>query len=263
VLASHPLPTVPPQGCPVAGGAGRPLVDIASIGTLQSGTLDARVSISDPDADPLSGRVAIEALLRLPDLASGGSDLCAGPLLPDGARGQGTLFVGSVGLPPMLFDLDSITGCDDGQPDFDFTYGACGPSSDEIPQSVLTLSCAEPYPICIRRLDGGAAFDYVVHQADASAAVLSGSSAALPEASYDGSILPRSFDLRTLPAPGTYALTITASDGSTPIATDSRLFDWNGQKTLYINHPGRRAGQGSVLRPEPLPGPAPTPVPAE
>jgi hypothetical protein len=261
VIAAHPLPTVPPQGCPVAGGPGRPLLDIASIGTLQSGTLDARVSISDPDADPLSGRVTIEALLQLPDLASGGSDLCAGPLLPDGARGQGALFVGSVGL-PMLFDLDSITGCDDGQPDFGFTYGACGSPSGPA-QTVLTLSCPAPFPICVRRLDGSGEFDYVVHQADALAAVVSGSSPAFPAASYDGSLLPRSFDLRALPEPGTYALTITASDGVTPIATDSMLFGWNGQKTLYINHPGHRAGLGPVLGPEPLPGPAPTPVPVD
>jgi len=253
VLAAHPLPTVPPAGCPAMGGPGRPLVNIGSIGTLQSGTLDARVSMSDPDVDPLHGRVAIEALLHLPDLGTGGSDLCAGPLLPEGERGLGALFVGSAGLPPMLFDLDSLTGCDDGQPDFGFTYGACGSSPGEPPQSVLTLSCTEPYPICIHRLDGGAAFDYVVHQVDPESALLSGASPALPSQAYEGSRLPRSLDLRALPAPGDYALTITAEDGVTPIATDSMLFGWNGEKTLYINHPGNRAGLVSPLRPEPVP----------
>jgi hypothetical protein len=263
VLAAHPVPTVPPAGCPAAGGPGRPLVDIGSIGTLQSGSLDARVSISDPDLDLLSGRVGIEALLRLPDPATGGSDLCAGPLLPEGERGRGALFVGSAGLPPMLLDLDSLTGCDDGQPDFGFTYGACGSSPGEPPQSVLTLSCTAPYPICIHRLDGEGDFDYIVHQVDAESALLSGASPSLPSQAYAGSKVPRSLDLRALPAPGDYALTITADDGVTPVATDSMLFGWNGEKTLYINHPGHRAGRVSALRPEPVPMPAPTPVPAD
>jgi hypothetical protein len=261
VLAALPLPSAPPAGvCPAMGGAGQPAVHIASINSLSSGALDARVSISDPDSNPLSGRVTIGARIEIPDLAYGDSDLCNGPLLPDGAPGQGALFVGSVGLPPFLIDLDSITGCDDGRPDVTFTYGTCDEAPGKPAQAVLTLSCPEPFPICVTRTDGGAAFEYVVHQVDPTAAVLFGTTPALPSVSYDGSLLPRRIDLKGLPAPGVYALTITASDGTTPTATDSMPFTWNGEPRLYINHPGNKAGGATALHPEPVPMPDPVPV---
>jgi hypothetical protein len=259
VLAARPLPSEPQAGdCPRQGATGQPVVRIVSIDPFPSGALNARVSISDPNADLLSGRVEIGDRIVVSDSAHGSSDLCAGPLLPQGVPGRGAMFVGGVGLPPFLIDLDSVTGCDDGQSDFGFAYGACAESSGMPVRSILTLSCAQPFPICVRRLDAGGTSDYIVHQVDPAAAVLSGASPALPSVPFEASRLPRAIDLRALPSPGLYALTITADDGASPIAIDSLLFGWNGERAMFINH-RRRAG--SVLLPDP--GPEPTPVPVE
>ena len=50
LLQALPLPAAPQAGdCPVSGQPGQPVVDIASIIRLPSGSLDARATISDPD----------------------------------------------------------------------------------------------------------------------------------------------------------------------------------------------------------------------
>jgi hypothetical protein len=184
---------------------------------------------------PAGGEITIAPATVLPDILGPRREACLDALLPDGVPGEGLVFVGSAGT-PFLADVDSGAGCHDALPDFGFTYGTCAGSGGDSPVSSLPLDRPVPFPICVRRVGGGAAsFDYTVLRVGADAATLSGAGPVLVAVPYDRSRLPRSIGLQDLPSPGPYVLKITVGDGTTPVAFDLRLFLWSGEPAMFIS----------------------------
>ena len=225
-----------------AGDACQPAVRIVSIAPFPHplGALNARVSISDPDGDRVSGTISVSAPLRIAEAVTHGLDLCSSAFLPDGVPGEGIVYAALPGQAPLLADVDSNAGCGDGVPDFTLIAGTCAATSTADAQTLLPLDRPAPFPICVRRVSGGASFDYIVEQAGADQALLAGNAPAIVSATYR-SRLPQSINISRLATPGSYLLEVTATDGTTPEVSDVRLFSWNGERSLYFNQLTKRA----------------------
>jgi hypothetical protein len=239
-----------------AGDACQPAVHIASISVVSRpfGALNAQVSVSDPDGDRINGTISVAPATVIPEVYTHGLDPCSHALLPDRVPGEGLVYVDVPGAGRYLADVDSNYGCADGLPDFTTALGTCAATTPDQGETALSLDHATPFPICIRRLGGGGAqFDLVVYRIGPDAMVLSALLPPLVTVDYSKSHLPRFIGLDRLVTPGPYILRITANDGVTPEVFDQQLFDWNGQRTMYINLPRPNMGLSPVL----LPGRAP------
>ncbi|HKQ98585.1 MAG TPA: thrombospondin type 3 repeat-containing protein, partial [Candidatus Polarisedimenticolia bacterium] len=227
-----------------SGDACQPTVDIVAIGPLAfpRNSLGARVQVRDPNGDRLAGRIMVTPATVLPDIISGGLDPCAVAFAPDGAPGGGLIYAVVPGTAPVITDADTIFGCFDGVPDFEFYDGTCAAGAGQIGRDAITIDHPAPFPICVRRLDGsGAQFDLTLVQAAADAAVLTGTAGPVLDLGWSGR-LPLSVSLAPLGAPGAFLLRITAGDGSSIEAADERLFTWSGERTLFFNLPGGSTG---------------------
>ena len=106
--------------------------------------------------------------------------------------------------------------------------------------SEAVLDRTAPFQVCVRRVsDPGHLSEYTLVGYDSDSAALGPVGPAVVSVLYDHSRLPRSIDLTSLPAPGTYILRIAADDGETPAASGQRAFPWSGESVLYINRPPR------------------------
>jgi hypothetical protein len=236
-----------------AGDACQAAVRIVAVATQASpaNSLDATVTLGDPDGDRIGGTITITPATVLPDVISTGLDPCAAAFLPDGVPGEGIVYAVNLGLPAFLADVDSSVGCGDGMLDFTLAYGRC---ADVIPgtgSNSLSMHQLTPFPICVRRFPQGAAFDYVVQSSDSGALLLSGAAAPIVSVSYDKSRLPPQIRLDALTAPGPYVLRITAGDGRTPEVYDERLFTFSGERVMTFNH-RKKTGHLQTPRPAPI-----------
>jgi hypothetical protein len=236
-----------------AGDACQATVRIVGIEAQTSppNSLDATVTLGDPDGDRIGGTITIAPASVLPDVISTGLDPCAAAFLPDGVPGEGIVYATNLGLPLLLADVDSGVGCRDGIPDFTLAYGRCADVIPGTETTALSVHQLTPFPICVRRFPQGAAFDYVVQSADSGALLLSGAAAPILSVAYSKSNLPPQIRIDGLGAPGPYVLRITAGDGNTPEVADERLFTYSGEKTMTFNH-RKRTGHLQAPRPAPI-----------
>jgi hypothetical protein len=235
-----------------AGDACQAVVRIVAVATQASpaNSLDATVTLGDPDGDRVGGTITITPATVLPDVISTGLDPCAAAFLPDGVPGEGIVYVVNPGLPALLADVDSGAGCGDGIPDFTLAYGRCADVIPGTEMTALSVHQPTPFPICVHRFPQGAAFDYVVQSSDSGALLLSGAAAPVLSVSYDKSRLPPQIRLGALTAPGPYVLRITAGDGDTPEVYDEKLFAFSDQSVMTFNH---RKKSGHLQTPRPAP----------
>jgi hypothetical protein len=223
-----------------AGDACQPAVRIGPIIPVSrpSGALNAQVGLSDPDGDRVHGTISVAPATVISEFYTHGLDPCTHALLPDGVPGEGLVYFDAPGAGHYLADVDSNFGCADGLPDFATAPGTCAATTPEQGETTLFVDRPTPFPICIRRLGGsGTQLDLVVYRVGPDSMVLSPLLPPLVTVDYVKSHVPRSIGLDRLVIPGPYVLRITASDGATPEVSDQRLFDWNGQQTMYINLP--------------------------
>jgi hypothetical protein len=236
-----------------AGDACQAAVRIVAIAAQASppNSLDATVTLGDPDGDRVSGVISIAPATVLQDVISTGVNPCAVAFLPEGVPGEGIVYAVNAGMPPILADVDSAVGCNDGLTDFTLAYGRCADVVTGTAATVLAIDRPTPFPICVQRYPQGTAFDYTVQQADSGELLLSGASAPVLSVSYSKSNLPPQIRIDGLGAPGPCILKITAGDGNTPEVSDERLFTWSGQRTLTFNH-RKRSGHLQPPRPAPV-----------
>ena len=225
-----------------AGDACQPTVRIVSIAAPSAppGTLEAQVVLGDPDGDRPSGRIEIEPPARIPEVATAMLDPCSNAFLPDGHAGEGLVYAVVPGSPlnGLLLDVDSIVGCGDGFVDYVLSYGTCAEAPPDGGVSAIAMDRPTPFAICARGAAGS--HDYVVQRIDSGAVWISGALPALLSFDYQKK-LPHQVSLQGLPGAGPYVLRITAGDGVTPVVTDGKLFDWNGEKTLVFTQGGKKS----------------------
>jgi hypothetical protein len=242
-----------------AGDACQPALRIVSIAPVARpfGALNAVVDVGDPDGDRIHGTIRITSPTAVPEVYSHSLDACASAFLPDGSAGEGLIYADVPGVGRLLADVDSNFGCRDGMSDFTVAAGTCAATTPEMGSTIFPLDRATPFPVCVRRTgSGGSSFDFVVYRVTADVVLMSGTAAPLIAVDYVKTRLPRLLGLASLGTPGPYLLGVTASDGVTPEVSDQRIFDWSGERTLYINLPHPNAGLTPVL----LPGRPPAPV---
>jgi hypothetical protein len=223
-----------------AGDACQPTVRIISIAAASSPprTLEAQVVLGDPDGDRPSGRIEIEPLVRIPEVAAAEIDPCSNAFLPDGHAGEGLVYALDPFSPPTLVDVDSVVGCGDNLADYLLSYGTCAEAAPGGGDSAISLDHPTPFAICARGAAGS--HDYVVQRLDSEAVSISGALPPLLSFTYDKK-LPHSVSLGGLSAAGPYVLRITAGDGVTPVVKSEKLFDWNGEKTLVFTQGGKKS----------------------
>jgi len=196
------------------------------------------------------GTITVAPAAVAPEVVAHGLDPCANAVSPDGIPGEGLVYADVPDFGLMLADVDSNFGCADGVPDFTIAPGTCARTTAEDGVITFAIDRPVPFPICVRPLHGGGAIDLVLHRAGSDAAVLSSLAPARVAVDYAKSHLPRFIRLDGVTTPGPYILKLTASDDVTPVVSDERLFDWNGERVLYFNLP-RNGPTSSPIR---LPG---------
>ncbi|HXH28956.1 MAG TPA: thrombospondin type 3 repeat-containing protein, partial [Candidatus Polarisedimenticolia bacterium] len=229
-----------------AGDACQPAIRILGIGSLNPKVLEARVDLADPDDDRLSGEIRVLPVATLPNVIDRLPQACSLAYLPDGTPGEGLVYALVAGGSPALGDVDSSVGCGDGLPDYELAMGPCGENPGGF-APILTIAAAPPQPICVRRTTTPAdTRDFTVWQADPRELVLGPTARAALRVPYDRTRLTDRIDLGALPSPSAYLLQITASDGTTPEVSDTRLFYLEGETSLFIKAPRRRSASAAT-----------------
>jgi hypothetical protein len=199
-----------------SGDACQPAIVLAGVRQDGGETLEVDLRVSDPQGDPLSGRIEILALpseIRIED--AGIDAACSSGFFPDGLPGRGIGYLSlSVGS-PVLFDLDTALSCEDGQGDFILGLGQCDHAG--FFSEILSLADRPaPFPVCMR--ESGAAtggLDLTVLELDEDEVRFAVEDPDPIILIPFGPGLPAAVDLSTL-VPGTrYRLAVTLTDGTT------------------------------------------------
>ena len=221
-----------------SGDSCQPLLQLDGIQQDGGELLEVRARAGDPQDDALAGRMAIhgDAAMEVALTQTLGPDDCGLGFLPEGVPGEG---IGYIFGPTrsILFDLDRLLSCIDGQPDFEIGIGTC--DQDGIPfTTLLDAPASVPSPLCVRRLgtvEGGLDLTVSGYDSVALRASVTGEAEILAIAFTDG--LPRRSPLSGLEIGGEHRLTIDLTDGSTvPVHAESR-FLYQGEGELIVNHP--------------------------
>jgi 6-phosphogluconolactonase (cycloisomerase 2 family) len=208
-----------------------------------SGTaLAVAITLTDPQQDPLSGRVTIAARRSIPatllDAAAGDPSApidCGRVLRPAAAIGGGVAYVnGSVG-DAALFDQDLLLACDDGVPDYELAEGACGTPGLSFTELLILNLRTPPFDVCVRpKADRAAEFDLRLEDIALDHLDLTGEvETAVVDRPWAGR-RPDPIPLEALDGSGPdFTLALTATDGGTP--------------SLHARAPLRRGSEAALV----------------
>jgi len=227
-----------------AGDACQPR--LAFTGIIEDGgeALEVLAAASDPQGDPLTATIEIAGPpsgFIVPNVLPHEEDVC-NPIygLPlGGAWGEAVVYVAS-GSDRFLIDLDSATGCADGQQDYAMVPGSCdapllpfaGNSNGGLDINQLTL----PATICISRfpsIDGFLTLTILAADDQGIRLSYSAEETRLYSVVPDG--LPASLPLPPLQPGVAYDLRLSVNDGQTPPAQASRRFVHNGESVMVFD----------------------------
>jgi FG-GAP-like repeat/HYR domain/Thrombospondin type 3 repeat len=226
-----------------AGDACQPTVTISGI--LQDGgeALEVRALARDPQGQPLNGMLEIRPLDRVETilLVDGGFDHpCDQGYWPGGLPGEGIGYLDqSIGGPPVVFDVDSLLGCQDAGQDYEMSSVPCGTQGASFAAyQSIDGSLALP-TLCVRSVRiPQEMFDLLV--TSASPSELRGTARfiapTIQSESFTGG-LPRRSALSGLTPGEHYLLRISATDGMTPQVAAEAGFLYQGETTLVVNSP--------------------------
>jgi len=220
------------------GDACQPLVEILGIREDGGNDLEVTARVTDPQGELLNGAIRIlvpGALFTLDEFIL--EPDCDTLLPPEARPATGIAFTRAYGS-PTLFDADPFTACPGGDdlPDYLLAPGRCG---DETGAYDLFLDLAgrpHPLPICIRKAEDGARFDFSVVGAG-DQAVLVGSDLVRGESFFSGQALPSTAPLPPLTAGLFYVLEIEVTDGTTSPARERRAFLYQGETAIRFEAP--------------------------
>jgi hypothetical protein len=247
-----------------SGDACQPEVALHDIRQVSSDLLDARLTVADPNGDPLAGSLRFMGTIRdefvLADLSY--SYDCSQGLFLDGEFGEGIGYAFAEVGEPVLFDLDTLLFCADGASDYVLALGPCsGPRTEFL--FAISLG-GEPLPvgICVRRFSGpDAGIDLeVVEAGPEGARLVRGRPGELLAVPFDG-VLPKVVDLDGLRPGETHELVVTVTDGSTVPVVARGSFVYQAETRMVLRGPNRPP-QAAVapVAPVECAGPAGTPV---
>lgn len=221
-----------------SGDACQPSLVLSAIRSAGVGTLRVAARATDPQGEPLNGSIDVLALMRnevvLHDI--GYTYDCALGYEPDGMPGRGIGFAsGSVGE-PILVDLGTAIGCDDGAQHYSLSARACDDLRASF-SSVLPLSGVRlPASGCLRPA-GAIAGGRVMNILEVAPDTARLSFPVVSEAhriTFTGAI-PRTVPLPALTIGKSYTLVITVTDGSTVPVQAEADFIYRGEKRLVID----------------------------
>jgi len=222
-----------------AGDACQPVVNIVAVNEDGGAELEVTALVADPEHETLDGFIRIvdpAASFLLEDTLP--SPDCARPLPPESIPGRGILYAVIDGSPfladaDLLASLGFIPVCDDAVPDYTLELGTCASpiSTADTFISLADVGTALPGPICVRRADGSASFDLNVSY-EGDAVRVAKDQPILQEIPYHGLTVPELVMIDPLVPLAIYRLEITATDGSTPAAHDSRDFVSHGETAI-------------------------------
>lgn len=227
-----------------AGDACQPVVRILSVTEDGGTTLEVAAYATDPQGESLDGVIRILKIENAHDL---GDFLahpdCAAPLPPEQQPGRGVVFV-LVDGHGFLVDADFLASqvgsapCDDGTPDYLMALGFCAApmGSSDLLIDLEAAGSAVPGPICIRRADGSAQFEFTVSRTPAGVR-LDDADPVSQSIAFHGVGLPLEVNLARLASGHRYRLEIRATDGHTPEAVDLRDFLYQGEVVMHFLAP--------------------------
>jgi VCBS repeat protein/HYR domain-containing protein/thrombospondin type 3 repeat protein len=226
-----------------AGDACQPR--LAFTGIVEDGgeALEVLAAASDPQADPLVATVSITgppAGFTVPNILLHENDVCnpAYGLPVSGGPGRGVIYAAFADQ-KVLYDLDAVAYCSDGQQDYVLMSGSCdapeisfGDYTSELNLTGVPL----PTTICIARFPSIDGFvTLTVLAADNQEILLSYSSEdTLLDATIPGGF-PPDLPLPELRPDVDYKLHLSVSDGQTLPARAARSFRYHGESTLVFD----------------------------
>jgi hypothetical protein len=204
------------------------------------GSLEATVSMSDPQGEALSGEVSITSHgLRTTDLQDSllASDCSLGLSIGEAAgSGIGFTYAG-VGY-PYLFDLDSVLDCEDGMADYVLALGSCDDAPSLFDTSQALDGMTVPFDVCVRPI-GAASGGTIVTVEDVqpySARVRADSMGMRLTVPFAGR-LPSPIDISHFRSGDNAGLTVRVTDGNTPPVSATADFLYEGERLLLLNAP--------------------------
>ncbi|HZN03381.1 MAG TPA: FG-GAP-like repeat-containing protein [Candidatus Polarisedimenticolia bacterium] len=224
-----------------AGDACQPALDLRGVRPHGRTSLVALLSASDPQGEPLPGTLRIERLpftLVLSD--AGPIPSCNEGFLPEDQAGEGVGFLYGDRSGPVLYDLDSNLGCDDGLPDFGIAVGPC-----DAPLTMFfellelnAWSNTIPETLCVRAVgDPGGGLELTVEglEPDRLVTTARDTTPAVSIEFQNGP--PDSLDILSLSAGADYRLAVTITDGNTPPVTAQADFRHRRETVMLIGLP--------------------------
>ena len=221
-----------------SGDACQPSIRIDGVVEDGGDLLEIRVRISDPQGDPLTGRLELYAqgaTIELGNIAT--NYRCDQGWLPEERAGEGIAYIAGYGF-AALADLDSGLGCSDGLPDYLLAPGRCDQPETFFDVYLDLFSLQAPVPICLRRngeTTGGV--NTTIETWDEAALRLITVEDTLLRATPETTPFPRRLEIGDLRPGGRYRLDIEVSDGHTRPVRAAALFHYGGERLLSLNSP--------------------------
>ncbi|HYV19597.1 MAG TPA: FG-GAP-like repeat-containing protein [Verrucomicrobiae bacterium] len=219
-----------------SGDACQPTLEILSLAS-EGDEVHVRLRSRDPQGEALSGLARVIAgaghATTLGD-AYATSD-CGAGFLPESIPGRGIGYTNAAIGEPVLFDLDSVLGCQDGQPDYLTAVGPCdapaGPFDVFLPLKQFT----PPFSVCVRPVSatsGGYQLSILAVLPD-SLTVASETQRIVWQQGFSGGF-PQRLLFESLAAPEDYTLDLTVTDGNTLPVKDSSPLPYRGETFLVL-----------------------------
>jgi hypothetical protein len=226
-----------------SGDACQPTVSITEFRHPSADVIEALVSLHDPQGDVLSGKVGIEAPVRLLDAIE--TVDCGRGYPIGGLPGRGIAYANVSLGEPFLFDLDYGLGCENGVQDFELAFGSCADPQSSFEPMLPLRGLDLPQTLCVRPVGGaeqGSDVTVLSILPDSASLFIAGHAPAIEESFVALPLGP--IDISPL-APGSYQLTVTATDGNTKPATGTGVFVRTTERTLVF--PGGGSGPVAAI----------------